>query len=222
MSKNSVTTNNKCNLVTNSPNIRYAIADSGCTSHYISLNTPHSNTHQSPPLKVTLPNGQQITSSQSCVLPLPALPLPAKTANIFPAMNNKALLSLGKFCDHNYIVTLTKDKIMIQNKDDLNLSLQGHRDFSTGMWLIDLKGHSQSGRPPTAAAAGSIPSSSSCDPLPQPTQPQTHTALPQTHNLNSAYELSRKADLVLFLHKCCFCPTKATWIKAIRAGYFIS
>ena len=58
-------------------------------------------------------------------------------------MKNKALLSLGQFCDNEYNVLLTKETISINHHHNSNLSLQGHRDKSTGMWTINIT------RPPT-------------------------------------------------------------------------
>ena len=42
-----------------------------------------------------------------------------KVAFTFPAMHNKALLSLGTFCDNGYTVTLTKNKIFINYKNKI-------------------------------------------------------------------------------------------------------
>ena len=38
--------------------------------------------------------------------------------------------------------------------------------------------------------------------------------------VNTAYKMKTKSDLVTFYHRALFCPTPATWISAIKKGYF--
>jgi hypothetical protein len=37
---------------------------------------------------------------------------------------------------------------------------------------------------------------------------------------NSVYKIHTKADLVQYLHKCCFSPASSAWLRAIKAGFF--
>jgi len=53
-------------------------------------------------------------------------------------MKNKALLSLGQFCDNGYDVALTQSAIHIIHKHDDSLSLHGIRDPSNGIWIVDI------------------------------------------------------------------------------------
>ena len=119
--------------------IRYAIADSGCTSTYISSNTPHINKQPCEPIRVTLPDGRQILSNEKGELCFPHLPPPVKQAHIFPDLHNKALLSLGTFCDNDYSIKLTKNKIDITSNDNNEINLSGHRDQLTSLWLINIE-----------------------------------------------------------------------------------
>ena len=89
-------------------------------------------------IQVKQPDGAIMTSSHTALLDFPSLPMAVRKAHIFPSMRNKALLSLGQFCDNEYDVTLTKTTISIIHHRDPTLSLHGHRDHTTGMWTIDI------------------------------------------------------------------------------------
>ena len=77
-------------------------------------------------------------STETAELCLPHLPKEVRQANIFPNIKNKSLLSLGTFCNNNYNIKLTKNKIFINHKFNKKLSLQGERDHQTGLWMVDI------------------------------------------------------------------------------------
>ena len=106
-------------------------------------------------------------------------------------MQNKALLSLGQFCDNDYVIELTKTEIFIKHLHDPTMSLHGHRDTTTGMWTVNL-GY-------------------------QSLQPQTTSNPLQANNV---YELHKKRDIVTYLHKAAFSPVPSTWIQAIETGFY--
>ena len=54
-------------------------------------------------------------------------------------MHNKALLSIGKFCDNGYTVMLTKDKIKLKCNHDAKLIIERQRNKNNGMRLISLE-----------------------------------------------------------------------------------
>ena len=43
---------------------------------------------------------------------------------------------------------------------------------------------------------------------------------PPTHTANNVYQLTRKKDLVQYMHAACFSPVPTTWCAAINAGSF--
>ena len=95
-------------------NSKNSIADSGCKIHYICATAPHKN-------KQPCTNGILIKqldravmqASHTCYLNFPNLLEEVTRAHIFPAMHNKALVSLGQFFDNGYEVHLTKTHIYI-------------------------------------------------------------------------------------------------------------
>ena len=123
----------------------HANADTGSTGHYMSLSSgsPLLNIRKtSHPIHVYMPNGNLMVSTHIAELDLPTVPSPARTVHIFPDMEGSLpLLSIGKLCDEGCIAIYEKDtvNILMDNKT----ILQGKRDFSTGLWFIDLNKDNQ-------------------------------------------------------------------------------
>ena len=119
------------------------------------------------------------------------LPSVVRHAYIFPQMHNNILLSLRQFCNNNYNVRLTWSTISIDHLYDPWLSLHGYRNRTTGMWTINL-----------SYQALLLKDNS------QPLQ------------ANNVYELSKKRNIITYLHKAAFSPFSATWIEAVNSGLF--
>jgi hypothetical protein len=84
-----------------------AIADIGCTSHFLSPQAPYEQlVPVADGLRVGLPNGATLQSTHRALLhiagPLPQLPIRARQANVFPGITGKALVSIGQLCDNGY------------------------------------------------------------------------------------------------------------------------
>ena len=133
---------NSSNVVNHVPydknDIRTAITDSGCTSHYMCEAYHCDNiapTGQNA-LTVTVPNGQSIKSSHTATLKWDHLPIKARKCHIFPHLKNKILLSIGQFCDAGMTATFTEEILYIYK--DNYIVLQGERSTISGMWYIDL------------------------------------------------------------------------------------
>jgi hypothetical protein len=88
---------------------QYAIADTGCTGHYITIDAPHRNKRiASPSIAVVLPDGSILNSSHTTSLIIPGLPEKACEAHIFPTMQ-KSLISNGQLCDHGCVAIFTRN-----------------------------------------------------------------------------------------------------------------
>ena len=68
------------------------------------------------------------------MLPLLQLPIAALQAHVFPALQNKALLSIGQFCDSNFTAVFHKGQVQ-SNRDDITST--GQREPSTGLYYIN-------------------------------------------------------------------------------------
>ncbi|EEC46594.1 predicted protein [Phaeodactylum tricornutum CCAP 1055/1] len=114
-----------------------AIADTGCTGHYITINCPHTHRHPAnPSLSVRVPNGSVLRSSHVATLDLPGFSPAACQAHIFPGLASHPLLSIGQLCDDGCTATFSATRLDIHR--DATLLLSGARSPHTGLWHLDL------------------------------------------------------------------------------------
>ena len=77
-----------------------AVADTGTTGHYLTLDSPYNNKQVAiNPLPIHMPNREIITSTHTVFLSKQYLPIQAWESHIFPGLK-KAFLSIGTLCDH--------------------------------------------------------------------------------------------------------------------------
>lgn len=115
-----------------SPHAEKAIADSGCSDHYASIDADVENIKPAGPnaVTVTLPNGTNITSTHIATLKCKKLPPQARTCHLFQHMKHKILLSLGKLCDCDMHTILTKTEIKWTTKIISNRILSTHNKLT--------------------------------------------------------------------------------------------
>jgi hypothetical protein len=111
-----------------------AIVYSGCTDHFLLVNTPCLNKVKS----LQLPNGATMESSHTVALNIPELNADASIAHVFPGMANHSLLSVGQLCNEGYIVTIRNASVTICDSKEFQI-LSGPRDLDTGLWRITLR-----------------------------------------------------------------------------------
>jgi hypothetical protein len=88
---------------------RWAILDSGATSHFLMTDAPAFNIMLiTTPIIARLPNGEQVHSTHTCTLDLPALPTSTRAAHIIPGLASHSLLSVVTLCNAGCIVNFTK------------------------------------------------------------------------------------------------------------------
>eukprot|EP00978_Attheya_sp_CCMP212_P003910 scaffold8341_cov57-Attheya_sp.AAC.7 len=181
------------------------IPDTGCSGHYFMNTAPVSQiTPAKTSLQVSLPNGHVINSSHSAYLNIPGLPASARECHIFPELTSGSLLSIGLLCDHDCDVNFRKCKVHIIYEG--NEILTGQRDYSNGLWSIDIP-------TPTTICNSVTPANTTPSANQELTQPLTCNAV--TTNVTKTV-----ADRVAFYHASLFSPTMSTWCKAIDAGHF--
>ena len=168
-----------------------AIADSGCTIHFLGANNPCTNTLATTNgILVGLTNGASMQGTHTTLLLFPQLSLVARRANIFPALHNRALIAIGQMCNNGFSSTFSKDHLTLVKQD---ITITGERNTINGLYYIDLTLCSQ--------------------PIVQ------NTLTIYTACVHSTYEMS-KSDLVHYLHCADFSPVISTWTKAINAVYY--
>ena len=123
------------NVLTPQNNTQYIIPDTGCTGHYVNNSV---YLHQPYPahLKIRMPDGRHITSSQAgCIPYLDQVAPDAAKAHTIPQLS-QSLLSIGQLCDHDCTAVFTKTQCTIVHKDKIILT--GMRDKGNALWKIPL------------------------------------------------------------------------------------
>ena len=66
------------------------------------------------------------------------LPAKARTCHLFQNMKHKILLSLGKLCDCDMYIILTKTEILIYDNESNELMMKEVRSSLDKMWYLHL------------------------------------------------------------------------------------
>ena len=115
-----------------------AVADTGTTGHYLTLNSPCSNKRKAiHPLPIQMPNGEIIESTHTALLNHEDLHFHARQAHIFPGLK-KALLSIGAFCEHGCEATFNNNLFHVLNKQSGRTIMRGKRDARTNLYMLSL------------------------------------------------------------------------------------
>ena len=170
-----------------------AFLDSGCSSHFITTDTPTLSTTPNTSTTVQLPDGTTLTSSHTAIIDLhPALPPAAQTAHVLPELQN-SLLSVSQLCDSGCTTIFEPDDVTVTYNNTTVLT--GQRSPYTNLWHVNLSANQ--------------------------TEPTFHNTDDVPLYINNVIipNASTKTRIA-FYHACCFSPSLSTWIKAIDAGHF--
>ena len=108
-----------------------------------------------------------------------------------------SLISVGQLCDSGCITTFDQDKVVVMF--DNHVVLTGHRNYTTGMWQVQL---------PTNTAT----SQAATEDLPGPNILQ--------HAAHAAVAAESMPDRIAFLHACAGSPAISSFCTALDAGYY--
>ena len=115
-----------------------ALADTGTTGHYLTLNSPCTNKRKAVhPLPIQLPNGEIIKPTHTALLTHQDLPLQAREAHLFPGLK-KALLSIGTLCEHVCESIFNNKSVHIKNNQSGKTSMRVTRDARTNLYMLSL------------------------------------------------------------------------------------
>ena len=139
---------------------------------------------------VGIPNGSSIRESHTALIPPPQLPIATRQSNVFPALGNRNLISIGQLCDHGFSEIFTAKDVSLTGP---NTTLTGTRNTDNRIYYIDLQ---------------------SIEPSPNAHLPQ-HSPCS-----NNVHTLSTKSYIMQYLHQASFSPVVSTRTTAITAGFF--
>jgi hypothetical protein len=181
------------------PNIIFAKADSGASSHYFkpSDRTVLSSLRSTPfGPTVMLPDSTNIQATHAGQLPLHSSlsKTATTTAHILDGMTNSSLISIGQLCDDDCVAVLDKRNLQVFKRNACVLS--GTRNKIDGLWDIAL---------PISGTTSTI----------RPKAPALQL------NAIIRKDIS-KTNLVQYLYGCLGSPVVSTWKLAIANGNFIT
>ena len=78
----------------------HGLLDSGTTDHFLTITSNYSNVQKSAtPIKIVIPDGNNMKSTQECDIDWPMLPIQAKTGRLVPSLKRQALILVVKLCN---------------------------------------------------------------------------------------------------------------------------
>jgi hypothetical protein len=117
--------------------VEYAISDSGATSHFLIKDAPVVNTRVNKNnIRIKLPNGNIIYSTNTCNLDILWLPHHLIAAHSVPDLAHSSLVSTRKFCNAGCKVTFNEDTCKVYHKG-IRL-LTGGRDSKSQLWQLPI------------------------------------------------------------------------------------
>jgi hypothetical protein len=140
---------------------------------------------------------------------------PADEADMVPSLAMNSLLSTSKLADANYITIFTKDEVQVFDAELAKVSvdgdavMKGWRCPMTKLWRVPIK--------PTWTNTNTdttLLSREATDLIMAKRDANPHEFV------NSVYELPNLEQVVAWYHAAAGYPTKATWLKAIEAGFY--
>jgi hypothetical protein len=140
---------------------------------------------------------------------------PANEADMVPSLSMNSLMSTSKLADANYITVFTKEEVQVFDAEAAKFNVEGHvvmkgwRCPITKLWRVPLTPNLSNINTDTGLMS----------------EQATEIIMKQRSNkneeqLNSVYELPNTEQVIAWYHAAAGYPTKATWIKAIDAGFF--
>ena len=116
-----------------------AAANSGTSGIFFKSNSPCVNKITAINLLgISMPDGHTIYSSHTALLPQDTLPIKARQAQIFLDLKNKALLSIGMFCDNRCLALFDDKKVYILEKGTNKNIMHVTRDNKSTLYMVPL------------------------------------------------------------------------------------
>ena len=114
---------------------KWAILDSGATSHFLVPEAPVTNVRPAmTPLRVTIPDGNQVSSTHTCELQIPGLPKRAREGHIIPGLCKHSLISVVQLCNAGCDVIMTKIGATVKYRG--RIILEGSKSTTNGLWFV--------------------------------------------------------------------------------------
>jgi hypothetical protein len=174
------------------------VIDSGATSHFVqeSDKLPYLGKSNK---NVYLPDGNTIQATHTVSLPFDTLNAAAREAHVLPELRGNSLLSVPILATHGYTTVFHagSEGVEVYQKDAVKISATTLPVLQgwreqSGLWKMGCR----------------------LDMMDAETTPNDHA--------QNVYDLPSVPSAIRYLHAAAGYPTKATWLKAIKAGNYAS
>ena len=150
-------------------------------------------------------------------LPLhPSLSQQGKTAKSLPQLTSASLISIGKLCDDNCIVTFDKSQMCVYKHNQE--IMRGIHNPCDGLWNIPI--------PTQHIHTHTLTQQEKFCPQQDTQHSNIYSAIHLVASHSSLSVIIRKdttnLDLAQYLHAASFSPVKSTWARAIDNNHFSS
>ena len=116
----------------------FAVVDMGMKGQYPTLEYPCDNKKIAViSIHIRMPNGEILTSTHTAILSKTDLPIESRKTHIFSVIN-KALLSIGTFCDHVCQAVFDDKKVIILNKGNGKIMMKGRQNALSNLYMLNL------------------------------------------------------------------------------------
>jgi len=211
--------------------------DTACTSNAGKIGDPFIPTNQRSTKVFALADGHPAPGTTIAKLHHP-IREPARTVDMVPALAENSLLSGGKFAEAGYISICDGNEVNIYDGHTARIVvseaavLKGWRCPQSKLWRVPLQSHVTDLNMHTLLLDGptgceslnslyTVPSSAAMLDHIELFTSNPHRPNP-TEAINNVYELPSIEKAVRYLHGAAGFPTKATWLKSIRNGNYLS
>ena len=200
------------------PTKESAIIDSAASSSCCPTRAKIKSTGRRSTKAFAVPTGQIAVAGEERELPH-NLRAPANVCHEVPSMEQDTLLSVPKLVDAGYTPILTKEGVEVYNTSDIKFKvskeavLRGWREPESGMWRIPLEEGVNVTNVENVNTQTIISRES----------PATLLDFKNTEEfMCNLHELRKKPEIVRFLHAAAGFPTKRTWLRAIKKGFYLT
>jgi hypothetical protein len=207
--------------------------DTACTSHAGKPDDPFIPTNKRSTKVFALADGHATPATTVAKLHH-AVREPARTVDIVPALQGNSLLSGGKFAEAGYISICDGEEVNIYDGRTAKITvseeavLKGWRCLHQNLWRVPLQSNVTNLNLHTLILDGPTGTESlnSLYTVPSSAAMLEHIEIFSRPNpnetINNVYELPSIEKAVRYLHGAAGFPTKATWLRSIRAGNYLT
>ena len=117
---------------------RWAILDSGASSHFLIVGAPILHKKRTAnPIKVTVANGEQVQSTHDGALDIPGLPPGARYAHVIPGIKH-SLLSIVRLCNAGCEIVFGRWGLNVEVRYRGKMVLRGNKSTINGLWYVPI------------------------------------------------------------------------------------